>query len=171
MAALFIDLDNFKAINDTLGHNVGDELLCAVAARLDGVIRETDALGRLGGDEFVVHRRRALARGRPGADRRAPARSLQEPFTLAGAEDTRVFVKASIGIATGGRSSAEELLRDADIAMYRAKWDGKSRYVVFESGMQDEVQIAPGARDGPAERARQRGVLPRLPADVRPARR
>ena len=66
--------------------------------------------------------------------------AFKEPFKLSGAEETRVFVKASIGIATGGRSSAEELLRDADIAMYRAKWGGKNRYLVFESGMQDEVQ-------------------------------
>ena len=65
--------------------------------------------------------------------------AFKEPFTLREADDTQVFVKTSIGIATGGRS-AEELLRDADIAMYRAKWGGKSRYLVFEAGMEDEVQ-------------------------------
>ena len=140
VAALFVDLDNFKAINDSLGHSVGDELLCAVAARLDGVIRETDALGRLGGDEFVVIADGLSLAAGPELIAERLLEAFKEPFKLNGAEDTRVFVKASIGIATGGRSSAEELLRDADIAMYRAKWGGKSRYLVFESGMQDEVQ-------------------------------
>jgi diguanylate cyclase (GGDEF)-like protein len=140
VAALFVDLDNFKAINDSLGHSVGDELLCAVAARLDGVIRETDALGRLGGDEFVVIADGLSLAAGPELIAERLLEAFKEPFNLSGAEDTRVFVKASIGIATGGRSSAEELLRDADIAMYRAKWGGKNRYLVFESGMQDEVQ-------------------------------
>jgi diguanylate cyclase (GGDEF)-like protein len=140
VAALFVDLDNFKAINDSLGHNVGDELLCAVAKRLDGVIRETDALGRLGGDEFVVIADGLSLAAGPELIAERLLDAFKEPFTLSGAEDTRVFAKASIGIATGGRSSAEELLRDADIAMYRAKWGGKGRYLVFESGMEDEVQ-------------------------------
>ncbi len=140
VAALFIDLDNFKGINDSLGHNAGDELLCAVAARLDGVIRETDALGRLGGDEFVVVADGLSLAAGPELIAERLLDAFKEPFTLSRAEETRVFVKASIGIATGGRSSAEELLRDADIAMYRAKWGGKSRYLVFESGMEDEVQ-------------------------------
>jgi diguanylate cyclase (GGDEF)-like protein len=140
VAALFLDLDNFKAINDSLGHNVGDELLCAVAARLDGVIRETDALGRLGGDEFVVVADGLSLAAGPELIAERLLEAFKEPFNLKGAEDTRVFVKASIGIATGSRSSADELLRDADIAMYRAKRGGKSRYLVFETGMQDEVQ-------------------------------
>jgi diguanylate cyclase (GGDEF)-like protein len=140
VAALFVDLDNFKAINDSLGHSAGDELLCAVAARLDGVIRETDALGRLGGDEFVVIADGLSLAAGPELIAERLLEAFKEPFRLSRAEDTRVFVKASIGIATGGRSSAEELLRDADIAMYRAKWGGKNRYLVFESGMQDEVQ-------------------------------
>ena len=140
VAALFVDLDNFKAINDSLGHSVGDELLCAVANRLDGVIRETDALGRLGGDEFVVIADGLSLAAGPELIAERLLDAFKEPFVLPGAEDTRVFAKASIGIATGGRSSAEELLRDADIAMYRAKWGGKSRYLVFESGMEDEAQ-------------------------------
>jgi diguanylate cyclase (GGDEF)-like protein len=140
VAALFLDLDNFKAINDTLGHGVGDELLCAVAARLEGVIRETDALGRLGGDEFVVIADGLSLAAGPELIAERLLEAFKDPFRLNGAEDTRVFVKASIGIAAGGRSSAEELLRDADIAMYRAKWGGKGRYLVFETGMQAEVQ-------------------------------
>jgi diguanylate cyclase (GGDEF)-like protein len=140
VAALFLDLDNFKAINDSLGHTAGDELLCAVAARLEGVVRETDALGRLGGDEFVVIADGLSLAAGPELIAERLLEAFKEPFKLSAAEDASVLVRASVGIATGRRSSAEELLRDADIAMYRAKWGGKSRYLLFESGMQDEVQ-------------------------------
>jgi len=139
VAALFIDLDNFKSINDTLGHNAGDELLQAVAARLDGVIRDADALGRLGGDEFVVVSEDLSLAAGPELIAERLLEALAQPFKL-GAEQTRVTVTASIGIAGGERTSAEELLRDADIAMYRAKWDGKHRYVVFDTAMQDKMQ-------------------------------
>ncbi|MGO9248686.1 MAG: putative bifunctional diguanylate cyclase/phosphodiesterase [Solirubrobacteraceae bacterium] len=140
VAALFIDLDNFKSINDTLGHSVGDELLRAVAARLDGVVRDADALGRLGGDEFVViSEELSLAVG-PELIAERLLDALKQPFKLGADNETRVTVTASIGIAAGERISADELLRDADIAMYRAKWDGKHRYVVFETGMQDKMQ-------------------------------
>jgi len=141
VAVLFVDLDNFKAINDSLGHGMGDELLCAVAERLEGVIRETDALGRLGGDEFVVVADGISLAAGPELIAERLLEAFAEPFTLGeDGEATRVHTKASIGIATGLRPSAEELLRDADIAMYRAKWGGKSHYLVFESGMEDEVQ-------------------------------
>jgi len=140
VAALFVDVDNFKSINDSLGHRVGDELLCAVAARLDGAVRGTDTLGRLGGDEFVVVAEGVSLGAGPELIAERLLEALTEPFTLQGTEQTQVFVKASIGIATGDRATADELLRDADIAMYRAKWDGKNRYVIFESGMEDAVQ-------------------------------
>ncbi|MFI5003688.1 MAG: putative bifunctional diguanylate cyclase/phosphodiesterase [Solirubrobacterales bacterium] len=140
VAALFVDLDNFKGINDTLGHGAGDRLLKAVAARLGAAIRETDALGRLGGDEFVVIAEgMSLAAGPELIAERLLA-ALEQPFKLDESEAARLAVSASVGIAMGDRDSAEELLRDADIAMYRAKWDGKNRYVVFESTMQDAVQ-------------------------------
>ncbi len=144
VAALFVDLDNFKSINDTLGHGAGDELLQAVAARLGGVIRNSDALGRLGGDEFIVISENITLDAGPELIAERMLEALKHPFKL-GADkeaETRVTVTASIGIAAGAgdRSSAEELLRDADVAMYRAKWDGKNGYVVFESGMQDTVQ-------------------------------
>ena len=140
VAVLFVDLDNFKAINDSLGHTVGDELLCAVAERLEGVIRETDALGRLGGDEFVVVADGLSLAAGPELIAERLLEAFSEPFALGEEGETSVHAKASIGIATGLRPSAEELLRDADIAMYRAKWGGKSHYLVFESGMEDEVQ-------------------------------
>lgn len=140
VAALFVDLDNFKAINDSLGHSTGDELLCAVAERLEGVIRETDALGRMGGDEFVVVAEGLSLAAGPELIAERLFEAFKQPFVLGEEGETMVHAKASIGIATGVRDSAEELLRDADIAMYRAKWSGKSRYLVFESGMEDEVQ-------------------------------
>ncbi len=140
VAALFVDLDNFKSINDTLGHAVGDELLQAVAARLGGVIRDADALGRLGGDEFVVISEDLTMSVGPELIAERLLDALKHPFDLGTDKATRVTVTASIGIAVGERISAEELLRDADIAMYRAKWDGRNRYVVFETGMQDSIQ-------------------------------
>jgi diguanylate cyclase (GGDEF)-like protein len=140
VAALFIDLDNFKDINDTLGHGAGDQLLCAVAERLEGVVRDVDALGRLGGDEFVVVAEGTPPAGRPELVAERLLAAFKQPFTIGEEERTRLVVTASAGIAMGDRPSAEELLRDADIAMYRAKWEGKSCYAVFESGMQDAVQ-------------------------------
>jgi diguanylate cyclase (GGDEF)-like protein len=140
VAALFVDLDNFKSINDTLGHAVGDELLRAVTARLDGVVRDADALGRLGGDEFVVISEELSMSVGPELIAERLLDALKHPFNLGVDKETRVTVTASIGIAAGDRISAEELLRDADIAMYRAKWDGKNRYAVFETGMQDTIQ-------------------------------
>ena len=140
VAALFVDLDNFKAINDSLGHATGDELLCAVAERLEGVIRETDALGRMGGDEFVIVADGLSLAAGPELIAERLLEAFAEPFALGDEGEHLVHVKASIGIATGDRTSAEELLRDADIAMYRSKWSGKGRFLVFESGMEDEVQ-------------------------------
>jgi diguanylate cyclase (GGDEF)-like protein len=140
VAALFVDLDNFKAINDTLGHAVGDELLQAVAARLDGVVRAADALGRLGGDEFVVISEDLSVGAGPELIAERLLDALDQPFKLGVGNETRVTVTASIGIAVSETAEAADLLRDADIAMYRAKWDGKNRYVVFETSMQDTVQ-------------------------------
>jgi len=140
VAALLIDLDNFTGINDTLGHATGDELLQAIAARLDGVVRNAATLGRIGGDEFVVLAEQfgETANAELIAERLRQA--LKAPFILAGSDYAGITVTASIGVATGEHGSVEDFLRDADIAMHRAKWDGKNRHVVFESGMQDMVQ-------------------------------
>jgi diguanylate cyclase (GGDEF)-like protein len=143
VAALFVDLDNFKGINDTLGHGVGDELLRAVASRLSGLVREIDLFGRLGGDEFVV-----VVEGMPHTDAaeliaRRLLEALEQPVELRcrGSESVRLVMSASIGLAMGEWSvTAEDLLRHADIAMYRAKREGKNGYVVFEPGMEDAVQ-------------------------------
>jgi diguanylate cyclase (GGDEF)-like protein len=132
----FIDLDNFKDTNDSLGHEAGDKLLCAVAGRFTSMLRLGDTVGRLGGDEFVI-----LTEGvtRPDGSMRVAERireALREPFQLEGYEGLPISVTASIGIATGDRVSAQELLRDADVALYQAKAVGKDCCVLFEPEMQ-----------------------------------
>jgi len=136
VAAFFIDLDNFKDANDSLGHEAGDRLLQAVAGRFVAMLRADDTVGRLGGDEFVV-----LAEGlslEHGTDPIAARirEALRDPFVVPGYEDLPVKVTASIGIATGSRESAHELLRDADVALYQAKARGRDLSVLFESAMQ-----------------------------------
>ena len=133
-AVLFLDLDRFKSINDSLGHEVGDELLVAVAERLQACLRPGDTAARLGGDEFLVLLE-DIANASDAtqiADR--IAWELQVPFAVGGRE---VFITPSIGIAlsTSGQSRPEELLRDADAAMYRAKKKGYGRYRVFDPSM------------------------------------
>jgi diguanylate cyclase (GGDEF)-like protein/PAS domain S-box-containing protein len=136
VALCFIDLDNFKDTNDSLGHEAGDKLLCAVAARLSRMLRAGDTVGRLGGDEFVILTEGiALADGPLLVAERIRG-ALHEPFFLAGYEGLPITVTASVGIATGDRPSAHELLRDADVALYRAKAVGKDCCVLFEPEMQ-----------------------------------
>jgi diguanylate cyclase (GGDEF)-like protein len=138
VAVLFLDLDNFKDVNDTLGHAAGDQLLAAVAARLTTAIRQEDTVGRLGGDEFVVLAEGAsLAAGAEMVAERI-LDVLATPFEIAGS-DAPLAVTASIGIAKGRRSTPDELLRDADIALYQAKAAGKKCAVVFAPAMQEAV--------------------------------
>ena len=131
---LFLDIDGFKHVNDSLGHQMGDQLLIAISRRLECCMREADTVARVGGDEFIsliddVESTEVIL---SLADR--ILESLQTPFSLDGHE---VVVTASIGIALSGASddSAEELVRNADIAMYRAKSRGKSGFVVFDEAM------------------------------------
>jgi diguanylate cyclase (GGDEF)-like protein len=140
VAALLIEIDNIKSVNETLGHDAGDELMRAVAERLDGVVRDTDALGRVGGDEFVVIAEELSLAGGPEPIAERLMETIAEPFELGGKHETRVTLTTSIGIAVGERTSAEQLLRDADTAMFQAKREGKNHFVVFESGMQDAAQ-------------------------------
>ncbi len=135
VAVLFIDLDGLKDINDTLGHAMGDRLLQAVAARFSGTLREADTVARLGGDEFVVLADGLSLAAGPEQVAERLLDVLAEPFSLTGNGRAPINISASIGIATGLRDSAEELLRDADIAMYAAKSSGKNSYAVFETEM------------------------------------
>jgi diguanylate cyclase (GGDEF)-like protein len=138
VAVLFLDLDNFKDVNDTLGHAVGDKLLSGVAARLTSAIRQEDTVGRLGGDEFVVLAEGAsLAAGAEMVAERI-LDVLATPFEIVGLQSP-LSVTASIGIAEGSRTTPDELLRDADIALYQAKAAGKGRAMVFAPAMQEAV--------------------------------
>ena len=137
-AALFLDLDNFKDINDTLGHRSGDQLLAEVGSRLAAVLREGDTVGRLGGDEFVILTEGSAQVGGAEAVAERILVAMEPPFELAGS-DVPLTVTASIGIACGDRATSEELLRDADIALYRAKAAGKHRAEVFTHSMLESV--------------------------------
>ena len=132
VAALYVDLDGFKPVNDTYGHAAGDELLRGVADRLRRVVRESDTASRLAGDEFVVLLDISHLEIAPElvADRMLEA--LREPYELAAAGGRTVSVTASVGIAVGRHESAEALLADADAAMYAAKAAGRDRRVVLE---------------------------------------
>jgi diguanylate cyclase (GGDEF)-like protein/PAS domain S-box-containing protein len=138
-AVLYLDLDRFKIVNDSLGHLVGDELLVAVSRRLESCLRLGDALARLGGDEFAI-----LLNGlADDAQANAVAFRIQEalsaPFSIGGRE---VFTSASIGIAFGPAhyTNPDEVMRDADTAMYHAKSRGKARHEVFDADMHARVR-------------------------------
>jgi diguanylate cyclase (GGDEF)-like protein len=142
VAALYVDIDGFKQVNDTFGHAAGDELLRIVATRLTGVVREGDTAARLSGDEFVV-----LVEGSTldaGAELVAERllEVLRQPYDIemSGELGRQLSITPSIGVASGLRGDAIELLRDADLALYEAKAAGRNCYVLFESGMQTAAQ-------------------------------
>ncbi|MEW6473991.1 MAG: EAL domain-containing protein [Actinomycetota bacterium] len=137
VSVLFLDLDRFKTVNDSLGHAAGDRLLAAVGERLADSVRPSDTVARLGGDEFAVLLEDAGADDAVGVAQRVGV-ALDLPFLVDGHE---VFARASMGVATGepGEHTADELLRNADLAMYMAKAQGKARYALFEAGMHAAV--------------------------------
>jgi diguanylate cyclase (GGDEF)-like protein len=136
-SVLFLDLDDFKLVNDSYGHQAGDQLLQAVAERITSCIRPLDVPARLGGDEFAV-----LALGAREEDAERIAQRLVDKLRAAYyVEGQTLVVPASVGLAFGNPGgSATELLRNADVAMYAAKQRGKRRYVRFESQMQEHVR-------------------------------
>jgi diguanylate cyclase (GGDEF)-like protein len=137
VTVLFIDLDRFKAVNDSLGHKAGDELLAMVADRLRACIRGSDTAARLGGDEFAI-----LLEGADCEDGvrigHAVIDAVKKPFRIAGRD---VFIAASIGVASASASGVDpgEVLSNADVAMYRAKKTGTGRTIIFEPHMHAEV--------------------------------
>ncbi len=150
LAVLFADIDDFKVINDSLGHRAGDELLVSVAERLSGVLRPDDTIARFGGDEFVIllERVMSLADVRRVADR--VAAEVRRPFLLEGRQR---FLSTSLGVAMadGSETTADELLRDADAAMYQAKEQGKARLEFFDGSVRtravERLELEAGLRD------------------------
>ncbi|GAA2596643.1 hypothetical protein GCM10010435_89840 [Winogradskya consettensis] len=137
VAVLFVDLDRFKVVNDSLGHAAGDLLLRGVAERIQACLRSGDTAARLGGDEFAV-----LLPNGAGIEEAVPVakrilESLRQPFDLAGKE---TFISCSIGVAYSVTSGPEELMVRADLAMYHAKKQGKDRYEIFEPELQATFQ-------------------------------
>lgn len=133
-ALLFLDLDHFKQVNDTLGHASGDALLLKITTRLQACLRPQDTIARFGGDEFAILLDEILSASDAIRVAERIQQAVRQPVDVYGHE---VFVSASIGIALGAvdYTSAEQLMRDADFAMYRAKANGKARYEVFDNSM------------------------------------
>jgi diguanylate cyclase (GGDEF)-like protein len=156
-ALLFLDLDHFKVINDSLGHAAGDRLLCLVAEQLTSLVRPADTVARFGGDEFVVLCDDFTDERGPIAVAERIAARLRAPFPVAG---TEVVVSASIGVAfvDTETTDADALLRDADSAMYRAKARGRNRFEIFDQKLRarviDRLEVEQGLR-----RALERGEL------------
>src|SRR2546421_674042 len=132
IAVLFLDLDDFKAVNDTLGHDTGDKLLAAVGARIASTLRPGDTVARLGGDEFAVLLKNMEDEHIATRVAERITRQFIAPFGIGG---KKITVHASIGIAglVSGQEAAEELIRNADVAMYIAKTKGKARYIEYNA--------------------------------------
>src|ERR1700682_4832720 len=138
VALLFIDLDRFKAVNDSFGHDVGDRLLISVSERLAEMMRDSDTVARLGGDEFVILGEDIEISAEPPAPPERVLATLNEPFVVGSSE---VPMPASIGVSVSHDPEAdpEGMLREADVAMYRAKGAGGSRLELFDESLRQEV--------------------------------
>jgi diguanylate cyclase (GGDEF)-like protein len=138
-AVLFLDLDRFKAVNDTLGHAVGDELLRSVAARLLAQVREGDTVARLGGDEFVVLQANLTNPAAAAVLSERIIKAVAAPYTIAGHE-VAIGVSIGVDIATNDHASPDELLKNADMALYISKGEGRGTFRFFEPTMDAAVQ-------------------------------
>jgi diguanylate cyclase (GGDEF)-like protein len=139
LAVMCLDLDHFKNVNDTLGHLIGDKLLCAASDRLKDVVRDTDVIARLGGDEFAVLQVGLEKPEAAGSLAQRIITAIKQPYDLDGHQ---VVVSTSVGIAIapGDGDTTDQLLRNADMALYRAKSDGRSTYRYFEPEMDEQLQ-------------------------------
>jgi len=158
-AVFCLDLDNFKQVNDTLGHPVGDELLCAVADRLNACVREVDTVARLGGDEFAVIQ--CGVQGGDEAERlaRRVVECVGAPYELNG---HRVVVGCSVGISMspGDGTTGEKLLKNADVALYRAKMEGRGTWRFYHAEMNERMQARYGMDSFPAKILLVQGEMP-----------
>ena len=154
VSVIFIDINDFKTINDTLGHAAGDELLIAISRRLRDCVRPSDTLARLGGDEFAIMLERTASQEEAIQVAERINQRLAERFGIGGQS---ISVRASAGIATGagGLVSPEELIRNADVAMYRAKQASKRGWELFESGMEVPVMKRHGLKQRLREAVRE----------------
>jgi diguanylate cyclase (GGDEF)-like protein len=139
IALIFLDLDNFKTINDTLGHPTGDELLKKVSSRLKQVVRSSDTLARIGGDEFTTIIQRVLEPQNAAVVARKLMKEFSQPYWLGG---EKYFVTASIGITLcpDDGTTPEELIEKADAAMYRAKQSGRNRFCFHDDGINSQIE-------------------------------
>ena len=157
VSVIFIDINDFKTINDTLGHAAGDELLIAISRRLRDCVRPSDTLARLGGDEFAIMLERTSSEDEAIQVAERINQRLAERFSIAG---QNISVRASAGIATGAAGadepvSPEEIIRNADVAMYRAKQASKRGWELFESGMEVPVMKRHGLKQRLREAVRE----------------
>jgi diguanylate cyclase (GGDEF)-like protein len=129
-------MDDFKRINDSFGHAAGDEMIRVVAARLASVARAIDTVGRLSDDEFVMLLDGITADAGPELVAQRILEVLRQPIDLGGSSERSVVITASVGVAFGAHASADELLRNADLALYGAKGAGKDGFMVFQASMQ-----------------------------------
>jgi diguanylate cyclase (GGDEF)-like protein len=139
VAVLCLDLDDFKAVNDTLGHPVGDALLCVVAERLKSAVRDNDVVARLGGDEFAILQMGLDSHNHAAALAERLIKAISEPYEI---EGHRLVVGVSVGIAVApdDGTTSTTLLKNADLALYSAKSDGRGCYKIFEDNMHVRVQ-------------------------------
>jgi diguanylate cyclase (GGDEF)-like protein len=155
VGVLFMDLDRFKVVNDSLGHDVGDQLLIAAGQRIRGVLRDGDTVTRFGGDEFVVICENLRSEDEAVAVAERVTAALAEPFELSG-QDVFVTVSVGVAVADGGDWLPVSLIRDADAAMYRAKDGGRDKTELFDSEMRrdivETVTSALADHDWPADR-------------------
>jgi diguanylate cyclase (GGDEF)-like protein len=158
VSVIFIDIDDFKTVNDSLGHAAGDELLIAIARRLRDCVRPSDMVARLGGDEFAILLPQISSQDEAIEVTERVIRRLAERFGIGG---HNISVRASAGIATGDRGGVgqEVLIRNADVAMYRAKQAGKHGYEVFEPGMEVSVLRRHGLKQRLREAVREESFV------------
>jgi diguanylate cyclase (GGDEF)-like protein/PAS domain S-box-containing protein len=157
VAVLFCDLDRFKVVNDSLGHDAGDRLLVDVASRIGHALRPADTVARFGGDEFTILCEDIAGEIEAATIAQRIVDVFRDPFLL---EDGEVFLATSVGIAIarGADDRAQDLIRDADAAMYRAKERGKGRYEIFDEAMRADA-VARLETESALRRALERGEL------------